>query len=74
MPSMPQDWLQEIAAVPNEDGPRLAFAEWLENNGHPDWLRISAVDSFKRARGGGNSHMNPRKKAWRGNELTSGWS
>jgi uncharacterized protein (TIGR02996 family) len=31
-----QDFLQAVCAEPDDDGPRLVFADWLEDNGQPE--------------------------------------
>src|SRR4051812_765308 len=33
---MHQAFLQAILEAPDEDGPRLVYADWLEDNGDPD--------------------------------------
>ncbi len=43
-PAEPKPLLEAILDDPDEDGPRLAFADWLEEQGEPrraEWLRVS---------------------------------
>jgi uncharacterized protein (TIGR02996 family) len=44
MPDERSDWLTLIRAQPDDDAPRLAFADWLDDHGEPDFARFIRLE------------------------------